>query len=357
MDADILRSLLSCNLTEEEALPKQLEEFELADGLVECEVSVYVKIGSLNDNFVSIQDFSMAMSKAWNCKDLRVARVLGPILQVFFRLLQEKECVCGMGGSKGSFFTREVASKIAKLFHGCDKVELRKDKGGKKSFRLGATINLNQPLRSLVNFSVEGGLGVGYLAYERLPYLCFHCGLMGHLIKQFPVIPTGVEPRDVCYMQVKMMRKLSWNLMRMVNDLANIPTVFMGDINEVLHASENVSQRCIRPTWQMDSFRQVVEDCGLVDLGYSRFPFTWSNNFISPYSTRARLDRALASKDWRDYYPEVKESHLTTNTSDHLPLLLNLGLHVISRVRTKSMFRFEEGWCLFDESKDIVQEA
>ncbi|GAA0153027.1 hypothetical protein LIER_37611 [Lithospermum erythrorhizon] len=166
MDVNILRSLLSCNLIEEEALPIQLEEFELADGIVECEESVYVKIHSLNDNFVSIQGFSMAMSNAWNCKDLRVARVLGPILQVFFPSLEENERVCG--------------------------------KGGKKFFRLRATINLNQPLHRLLNFSVEGGLGTGYLAYERLPYLCFHCGLMGHLIKQSPVIPTSVERQDVC---------------------------------------------------------------------------------------------------------------------------------------------------------------
>ncbi|GAA0143566.1 hypothetical protein LIER_04222 [Lithospermum erythrorhizon] len=134
--------------------------------------------------------------------------------------------------------------------------------------------------------------------------------------------------------------------------LDNIPIVFMGYFNEVLHSCENVSQRRIRPTWQIDSFRQVVEDCGLVDLGYFGFPFTWSL-----HSTRARLDRALASKDWRNYYPEANVLHLTTNTSDHLHVLLNLGSHVISRAITKSMFRFEEGWCLFEESKDIVPEA
>ncbi|GAA0162891.1 hypothetical protein LIER_43619 [Lithospermum erythrorhizon] len=67
MDADILRSLLNCNLREEETLP------------------------------IQIQGFSMAMSKAWNCKDVRVARVLGPILQVFFPSLEEKELICGTG--------------------------------------------------------------------------------------------------------------------------------------------------------------------------------------------------------------------------------------------------------------------
>ncbi|GAA0183849.1 hypothetical protein LIER_42471 [Lithospermum erythrorhizon] len=95
------------------------------------------------------------------------------------------------------------------------------------------------------------------------------------------------------------MGKFSWNLMRLINGLVNIPTVFMEDFNELLDQKENVSHRRLRPSWQIQNFHQAVEDCGLLDLGYWGFSFTWCNNFISPHSTRARLDRALARKDWR----------------------------------------------------------
>ncbi|GAA0153289.1 hypothetical protein LIER_37650 [Lithospermum erythrorhizon] len=358
MDASILRSLLNYNLTEKESLPIQLEEYELADEIVECEASIYVKIHSLKENFTQVR------------------------------------------GLKGEFFTKDVAHKIIKSFNGCEAVELRKDNLGYKFFRLQALVNLGQPLRRLVNFSSDGGMGVGYLAYERLPHLCFHCGLMGHLIKQCPVIHEGVELREK-YLQSSCLRngglallwprsldvevksfsshhieaiikdgnssgwrfvgfyghhetskrKFSWNLMRLISGMINLSTLFMGDFNEVLHQSENVSKRRLRPNWLLKIFHQVVEYCGFIDLGYYGFPFTWCNNFVSPYSTGARLDRALASKDWRDTFPNARLSHLSTNTSDHTPIYLNLGTKSNVVLKSRSRFRFEEGWCLYEESK------
>ncbi|GAA0157381.1 hypothetical protein LIER_38448 [Lithospermum erythrorhizon] len=91
--------------------------------------------------------------------------------------------------------------------------------------------------------------------------------------------------------------KHSWNLMTLVNGLSKFPTVVMGDFNEVLNANEHFFQRRQRPNWQTKIFCQVVHDCGMFDLWYSSFPFTWCNNFISPFSTRARLDRSLANQD------------------------------------------------------------
>ncbi|GAA0159981.1 hypothetical protein LIER_16639 [Lithospermum erythrorhizon] len=63
---------------------------------------------------------------------------------------------------------------------------------------LQGLVKINPPLRRLVNFSVDGVVGACYLAYERLPYLYFHCGLLGHLIKQCPAIPQCVDTREKC---------------------------------------------------------------------------------------------------------------------------------------------------------------
>ncbi|GAA0153916.1 hypothetical protein LIER_12042 [Lithospermum erythrorhizon] len=228
MDADILRSLISCSLTEEEAKPVVLEEEDLIDGVVECEASAFVKIHSLNLGFVSIQNFSLATAKAWNCKKIRVSRVTGPLLHVFFPSIEEKMQIMETGawcfdnhllivknwmrgldpqtvsfyeckfwfqvqGLNEEFYT-EVASKLSSSFSACKIMELRRDKAGKKLFRVKATVNVNQPLRRLVNFHVSMLQGAVYLAYERLPYLCFHCGLMGHLIRQWPTLSDGESP-------------------------------------------------------------------------------------------------------------------------------------------------------------------
>ncbi|GAA0160156.1 hypothetical protein LIER_16775 [Lithospermum erythrorhizon] len=81
---------MNCSLIEEEAKPVMLEEEDLIDGVVECEASAFVKIHALKLGFVSLQNFTLAMAKAWNCKDIRVSRVAGPVLHVFFPSIEEK---------------------------------------------------------------------------------------------------------------------------------------------------------------------------------------------------------------------------------------------------------------------------
>ncbi|GAA0151956.1 hypothetical protein LIER_10557 [Lithospermum erythrorhizon] len=46
-------------------------------------------------------------------------------------------------------------------------------------------------------------------------------------------------------------RKFFWNIMTLVNGLSNVPTLFIGDFNEVLSDDEHVSLRSPRPRWQI----------------------------------------------------------------------------------------------------------
>ncbi|GAA0168526.1 hypothetical protein LIER_40579 [Lithospermum erythrorhizon] len=136
-------------------------------------------------------------------------------------------------------------------------------------------------------------------------------------------------------------RKLSWELLRHVDSLSQMPTVYMGDFNEVLLSSEHVPQRRKRPAWQMNQFSQTVKD-----------------ESVQPSSVGlARLDRALASKEWEGLFPEAKLQHISTYHSDHLPLLLCLATRSQGYAKPKSRFRFEASWCLYESSKAVVQEA
>ncbi|GAA0179918.1 hypothetical protein LIER_30037 [Lithospermum erythrorhizon] len=67
----------------------------------------------------------------------------------------------------------------------------------KKFFRLRAKVKINASLRRLVTFQVGEEIVAGYLAYKRLPNLYFHCGKLGHLIRQCSLIAPGTDMRIV----------------------------------------------------------------------------------------------------------------------------------------------------------------
>ncbi|CAM8940180.1 unnamed protein product [Rhodiola kirilowii] len=85
----------------------------------------------------------------------------------------------------------------------------------------------------------------------------------------------------------------SWNLLRRLRNLLSILWMVLGDFNEVLCVNEARGVRQ-RQSWQVDNFRDAVEDCGLSDVGFTGFPFTFSNRRQEEAEYQARLDRVLA---------------------------------------------------------------
>ncbi|GAA0157513.1 hypothetical protein LIER_14765 [Lithospermum erythrorhizon] len=61
-------------------------------------------------------------------------------------------------------------------------------------------------------------------------------------------------------------RKHSWNLMRFLNNNSQLPTLFIGDFNEVVCGSEQVSHTRLRPNEQMENFKRVIRNCELNEL-------------------------------------------------------------------------------------------
>lgn len=48
----------------------------------------------------------------------------------------------------------------------------------------------------------------------------------------------------------------------------------------------------------VDGFRDALEDCHLLDLGFKGPTFTWSNNRKHPHTVRCQLDRFCGSREW-----------------------------------------------------------
>ncbi|KAL9666415.1 hypothetical protein QQ045_000746 [Rhodiola kirilowii] len=89
-------------------------------------------------------------------------------------------------------------------------------------------------------------------------------------------------------------RVLGWNLLRTLGEDRSLPWLVIGDFNEVVCSSE-VQGRRDRQNWQMVNFRRVLDDCELTDIGFSGYPFTYSNRREGDAEVRARLDRAVAT--------------------------------------------------------------
>ena len=76
------------------------------------------------------------------------------------------------------------------------------------------------------------------------------------------------------------------------------------------------------PTQQLDAFREALERCNLIDLGFIGYPFTWNDRRPGAANTKERLDRAVVNQVWRSKFPGTTITHIISHALDHLPLIL-----------------------------------
>jgi hypothetical protein len=93
-----------------------------------------------------------------------------------------------------------------------------------------------------------------------------------------------------------------------------------------------------RPQSYMQSFRQVLIDCHLEDLGFTGDPFTWKRGQI-----RERLDRVVVNGAWSVMHPDAVLQHLGYTKSDHHPILLDTE-YQDPQTHGGSPKRFEARW-------------
>jgi hypothetical protein len=92
-----------------------------------------------------------------------------------------------------------------------------------------------------------------------------------------------------------------WSLLRSLKNESDLPWCVIGDFNEAMWSFEHFSVTP-RPESQMLAFRDTLETCGLVDLGFTGLPFTYDNKRKGRRNVRVRLDRAVADNRWRNIF-------------------------------------------------------
>ncbi|KAK3217957.1 hypothetical protein Dsin_011927 [Dipteronia sinensis] len=97
---------------------------------------------------------------------------------------------------------------------------------------------------------------------------------------------------------------------------------FSGIYGEPTHSRRVNSWTMMRRLRDVDNLLWAVEECDLIDLGFSGLFFTWNNRRKGKDNVQERLDRIFAYNPWRDRFFQVKVEHLGFNSSDHRLLLL-----------------------------------
>ena len=87
-------------------------------------------------------------------------------------------------------------------------------------------------------------------------------------------------------------KHLTWSRLRDLKSIVDMPWMVIGDLNEIMYSFEKDGGND-RPVQFMRAFRDVVDECNLLDHEFVGDRFTWHRGLI-----RERLDRALVSEGW-----------------------------------------------------------
>ncbi|KAF5458429.1 hypothetical protein F2P56_022456 [Juglans regia] len=119
-------------------------------------------------------------------------------------------------------------------------------------------------------------------------------------------------------------RHESWQLLQALTSTGTTGWLCVGDFNEILRYDEKWGGP-LRPYNQMEDFREVVDRCGLNDMGFYGRKFTWSNGRHGKAFTK-RLDRAFCNNAWANLLADSRVYTLPALNSDHSPLWIVMDL-------------------------------
>lgn len=110
-------------------------------------------------------------------------------------------------------------------------------------------------------------------------------------------------------------RMEAWNMLRDLAGRSSLPWCIIGDFNDLMSANEKRGGRN-HPRTLMQGFSDAILDSGLLDLGFEGEQFTWEKSRGTINWVQERLDRGLATQEWKDLFPDAVVKVVEVSTSD-----------------------------------------
>lgn len=148
-------------------------------------------------------------------------------------------------------------------------------------------------------------------------------------------------------------RKDLWQRLSAKVTAASEPWVMVGDFNCILSNEEKDGGQD-KEAWELNDFRNFIDNNDLIDIGFVGFPFTWNNKRHGRANIRQRLDRAIVNPQWRVKFPNGTLLHLPPGGSDHCPILVRYEDRHPPKI---SRFIFDSRWASKDACDRIVAEC
>jgi hypothetical protein len=131
------------------------------------------------------------------------------------------------------------------------------------------------------------------------------------------------------------------------------PWVCLGDFNVIFEDVEKEGGN-IGCSSAPNFLKDLIFYLGAVDLGFSSNKFNWCNRRWGKGCIRERLDRSIASTEWRVLFPKTVLYHLGAIRSDHAPLLLDTNPCDFFSPRP---FRFEAAWVRDPSCSEVISKS
>ncbi|KAI8527240.1 hypothetical protein RHMOL_Rhmol12G0060200 [Rhododendron molle] len=103
------------------------------------------------------------------------------------------------------------------------------------------------------------------------------------------------------------LREALWEDLKLFSaNTNNSPWVAVGDFNELALADESRSSTSDSSASTRRKFADNINNCNLLDMGFSGPKLTWTNGRQGLACVQKRLDRGLCNEEWRTLFPEVR---------------------------------------------------